>query len=220
MNYQQIYDSLIERGQNRTLEDYTENHHIIPRCMGGSNDKENLVKLTPEEHYVAHQLLVKIYPNNPPLVKAAAMMVPNRPNNKMYGWIRRQFSLVQSESQKGKKNSQYNTMWITNGNISKKISKESIIPDGWVKGRKSKKKYKKQPPKIILFKQIQLCRDCIKEKSKRNAEFWYQQLIKSDSKSIRDFVRNSDYESSHVAFIKMLKKYIPNFNPEQGKSFK
>ena len=27
--------------------------------MGGTDDEENLVELTPEEHYVAHQLLVK-----------------------------------------------------------------------------------------------------------------------------------------------------------------
>ena len=64
MNYKKIYDSLIERGKNRNLNEYGEKHHIVPKCLGGSNKKENLVKLTPEEHYVAHQLLVKIYPNN------------------------------------------------------------------------------------------------------------------------------------------------------------
>lgn len=35
-------------------------HHVIPRCMGGMNQKENLVKLTPREHYVAHLLLTKM----------------------------------------------------------------------------------------------------------------------------------------------------------------
>lgn len=44
------------------------------------------------------------------------------------------------ESQKGKQdgilNSQYGTMWINNGNINKKINKTSLIPEGWVKGRK------------------------------------------------------------------------------------
>jgi hypothetical protein len=37
--------------------------------------------------------------------------------------------------QTGKNNSQYGSMWITNGNESKKIKKDSIIPDGWYKGR-------------------------------------------------------------------------------------
>lgn len=36
----------------------------------------------------------------------------------------------------GKLNSQYGTMWITDGNKNKKISKESSIPSGWMKGRK------------------------------------------------------------------------------------
>lgn len=33
-------------------------------------------------------------------------------------------------------NSQYGTMWITDGINNKKIKKDSIIPDGWYKGRK------------------------------------------------------------------------------------
>ncbi|XAO17074.1 homing endonuclease [Escherichia phage FL23] len=60
MNYEKIYNSLIDRARNRALTGYKERHHIIPKCLGGSNDASNLVDLTPEEHYVAHQLLVKI----------------------------------------------------------------------------------------------------------------------------------------------------------------
>lgn len=43
-----------------------------------------------------------------------------------------------SEHQKGSKNSQYGTMWISSlsENISKKHKKEEPIPEGWVKGRK------------------------------------------------------------------------------------
>jgi len=32
--------------------------------MGGSNDTDNLVELTPREHLICHRLLVKIYPDN------------------------------------------------------------------------------------------------------------------------------------------------------------
>jgi hypothetical protein len=35
----------------------------------------------------------------------------------------------------GENNSQYNTMWITNGINNKKINKNKIIPNGWYKGR-------------------------------------------------------------------------------------
>lgn len=63
---------------------------------GGTNDKDNLVDLTPEEHYVAHQLLVKIYPGNQGLIRAVHCMssssYKNPRNNKSYGWIRRKFA--------------------------------------------------------------------------------------------------------------------------------
>lgn len=37
--------------------------------------------------------------------------------------------------QQGEKNSQYGTMWITNGIDNKKIKKEGFVPEGWYKGR-------------------------------------------------------------------------------------
>lgn len=39
---------------------------------------------------------------------------------------------------KGNRNSQYGSMWITNGNESKKIKSVDLIPEGWYKGRKIK----------------------------------------------------------------------------------
>jgi hypothetical protein len=38
----------------------------------------------------------------------------------------------------GRKNSQFGTMWITDNTINKKIAKDDIIPNGWIKGRKIK----------------------------------------------------------------------------------
>jgi len=97
MNYQKIHDNIIERAQNRPIpESYTEKHHIIPRCVNGSDEELNLVRLTPEEHFVIHQLLVKIYPDNYHLVLAVNIMSGGskhhrdyRTNNKLYGWLRR-----------------------------------------------------------------------------------------------------------------------------------
>ena len=107
MDYKRIYDALIDRAKNRLLEGYSESHHIIPKCMGGTDDSENLCNLTAEEHFVAHQLLVKIYPKNPGLIYAAKMMTigndgqGNRKGNKLYGWLRRRFSKTVSEARKG-----------------------------------------------------------------------------------------------------------------------
>lgn len=106
MNYRKIYDAIIERGRNRQLDGYKERHHILPRCLGGTDDSENLVELTPEEHFVCHQLLVKIYPENSKLIYAARMMTVSNDQiqrtNKLYGWLKRIFSKTHSESQMGR----------------------------------------------------------------------------------------------------------------------
>ncbi len=74
MDYRKIYNRIIERAKKRTLTGYKEKHHIIPKCLGGSNKKENLVALTSREHFVAHQLLVKIYPETKALVMTLMLM--------------------------------------------------------------------------------------------------------------------------------------------------
>lgn len=93
MDYSKVYIELMERSFIRKLEGYVEKHHVVPVCMGGDNKERNLAILTPEEHYLAHQLLVKIYPKNHKLAYAAtAMCMYNGGyirNNKMFGWVNR-----------------------------------------------------------------------------------------------------------------------------------
>lgn len=156
MNYQKIYNDLIIRGKERVLSEYKESHHIIPRCLGGLDDNNNLVDLTPEEHYLAHLLLIKIYPNNPSLVYAAHMMIPYRPSNKMYGWLKRKYSIVVSDRQSGIGNSQYGTKWINNGINCLKIGSLDSIPDGYVIGRIKK----------IKIYQCEYCKNIFEQKTK------------------------------------------------------
>jgi hypothetical protein len=99
MNYQKHYDLLIEKAKNRTITGYVERHHIIPKCIGGTNKKENLVNLTPEEHYIAHLLLAKIYSKIPPIINAAVMMASR--NNKYYGWLMAKYAKITSDRFKG-----------------------------------------------------------------------------------------------------------------------
>lgn len=66
MNYKKVYDELIasaiskRRSRDSTL--YLEEHHILPRCLGGDDAPENLVLLTLREHFIAHVLLWKHNP--------------------------------------------------------------------------------------------------------------------------------------------------------------
>jgi len=85
MNYQRIYNQLIEKAQSQNREKRKgpcyEAHHITPKCMGGQGEchqwrtHPNIVLLTPREHFVAHLLLLNIHPENNKLKHAAWMMV-------------------------------------------------------------------------------------------------------------------------------------------------
>jgi len=59
--YTKIYFQLIEDRKNKPEPSgYCEKHHIIPRSMGGSNSKENIVKLVLRDHLFAHRLLIRM----------------------------------------------------------------------------------------------------------------------------------------------------------------
>lgn len=60
--YTSTYYAIINRAKSRDLSKdvYTEKHHIIPRSLGGSNSKNNLVNLTAREHRLCHLLLPKM----------------------------------------------------------------------------------------------------------------------------------------------------------------
>jgi hypothetical protein len=64
MNYKKVYDSIINRAKNRNWNrkfapEYVERHHIVPRSLGGTDTKDNLVFLTAREHFICHWLLYK-----------------------------------------------------------------------------------------------------------------------------------------------------------------
>lgn len=76
--------------------------------------------------------------------KATQKSKENNPNGTFYGKkhtaeYKKFMSLIMAEKQSGLRNSQFGTMWITDGTESKKISKTDAIPDGWKKGRIMKK---------------------------------------------------------------------------------
>jgi hypothetical protein len=76
MNYVKLYENLIEKWRHETIEDgvYSEKHHIIPRCLGGSDEEENLILLPARVHYVAHEILAFIYPDNQDIIYAVIAM--------------------------------------------------------------------------------------------------------------------------------------------------
>ena len=59
--YSRIYFKITDKAKNRDKKNdvYYEKHHIIPKSLGGSSNKKNLVYLTSREHFICHRLLVK-----------------------------------------------------------------------------------------------------------------------------------------------------------------
>jgi len=97
--YTNWYNSLINKAQNRIVLGYAEKHHIIPSALGGTNEKDNIVKLTPREHFICHLLLTKMTTGNARYkMNFALHMLSNAknigegryiPNGRMYDLTRR-----------------------------------------------------------------------------------------------------------------------------------
>jgi hypothetical protein len=67
LKYKNLYIRLIDRCRNMTDEElsgYNEVHHIVPKCIGGDNDSENLVKMPVRYHIMAHIVIAEAYPDN------------------------------------------------------------------------------------------------------------------------------------------------------------
>ena len=66
MNYKNIYYNIINNRIKNKYEGYTESHHILPKSLGGSDEKTNLVDLSAREHYICHLLLTKMFDKDSP----------------------------------------------------------------------------------------------------------------------------------------------------------
>jgi hypothetical protein len=109
MDYFKHYERLIQKRKRAILEKrmhfeslYTESHHIFPICKGGPDVSENKVRLTAREHFLAHLLLVKMYPEHQGLLYAANWMSNNKKyGSRKYTWLKEKFSILNSEKKKG-----------------------------------------------------------------------------------------------------------------------
>lgn len=198
MNYTYHYNKLIQRAKHRKLNSYYERHHIIPKCLNGSDDSNNIVNLTPEEHYIAHLLLIKMYPNNDKLIYAARMLtittVNQKRNNKIYGWLKERYHII-CKTRTGSNNPSYGKSWYHNPNtLENGKFLKSNIPIGWVKGRKIKKH------------NFTTCIVCLSSTDSLKAKYCYQcrkiKKIKDNSKTFPN-----SYVYREQEFIDLYKKF-------------
>lgn len=114
MDYQRIYNEFIADRieKQNSLTGYFEKHHIKPRSHGGSNSKNNIVKLSASDHYFAHKLLAKIYGGG--MIRALVLMSRPLSNSakfkktrKDYEYVRKHHSDYLKRMNKGENNPRF-----------------------------------------------------------------------------------------------------------------
>ncbi len=150
VNYQRVYNELIEKRKNDPANQYgySENHHIIPKCMNGTDDSDNLVSLTVREHFLAHWLLHLIYPKNFKLLSAWNAFCQSshkRPMSRFYELCR--IKWIEALKTRKEWNPEWHENWTQQATgkiwINNKIKSMRIAPDlldeyiadGWTTGR-------------------------------------------------------------------------------------
>lgn len=129
---------------------YYENHHILPKSLGGVNNSYNMVLLTPREHFICHWLLVKIYPEGTEERKKmlyAFWCMKLKPtqnceryiNARAYELLRKEFVNVHQENMKvkqgGVNNSHFGKHWYTNRNTGECKHFITAPDETWIEGR-------------------------------------------------------------------------------------
>ena len=166
MNYEKIYYQIINKAifeenfgiRYKNNKIYYEKHHIIPKSLGGSNNKKNLALLTPKEHFICHLLLVKKFNKN--TVEYNKMMFafwnmqrnPTKKytryiNSKIYEKLRYEFAIVIGKQnailQVAEKNSQWGKHWFTDLRTGECNTFKEKPDEFWIEGRNwfSKNRY-------------------------------------------------------------------------------
>lgn len=153
MNYLKIHDDIIKRAKSENrikgFDIYYESHHITPKCLGGSNKKNNLINLTAKEHWLIHLLLIEIYPDNIKLKLAIRKMMKKSNNQKrnviisgdQYERLKKMISKAHGDLLRGKKRKPFTNEHKKNISLSMK---------GKPSHRKGKKCTEEQKIKIGL----------------------------------------------------------------------
>lgn len=140
--YSSWYFNIITRAKARNLDGYYETHHIIPRCLGGDDSKDNLVNLTAREHFICHHLLTKCHPSNKLKYALIILMCKNKhqedryiPNSRVYAKIKEINSQLAKEKFTGKQKHNVGKKRAFNpasGEI--RLFFIDDIPSGWIMG--------------------------------------------------------------------------------------
>lgn len=231
MNYQRIYDSLISKERNFETNDHYEIHHKIPRSFGGTDEKSNLVRLTPREHYIAHALLLKISESHNDKVMIQKMAYAfncmkwgsvngNRNfkfNSRLYQRLKEKYSQVRSDIMRTK-NPMSGKVWIHSTQLcqSKRQYSSEPIPEGWSIGRvmdfnkfneNEQLKIKRLERKLMMDEQKAIYADILYEHMKKHGYLNTMKEFnwKASQPALTQFIRK--WSISYVPIRQCDRKY-------------
>ena len=153
MNYAKIYGNIIKKAKSENRQKgqgiYYENHHILPKCLGGNDNEDNLILLRAKEHYICHKLLTKIYPTERGLFFALHYMIHGRQRKYL-----RLSSFEYGEIRSNMKHSEKTKMKMSKIAKNRKVSDETrkILSESH-KGISPSNKGKKMGPRSEEIKQ-------------------------------------------------------------------
>ena len=220
MNYTKIYASIVLRAQSERTErlalkkrgQYFEDHHIIPRSLGGIDNVSNLALLTGREHFICHWLLVKMYkPNTVEYSKVIIALWRMRTvgkehrgryiNAHTYEYLREEYAhavgKIMSIAQQGSKNSQYGAKWYTNSYDGTVRKSKDVLEFPWVVGR-------------YLFRGESECIQTSKQHIRSYVQLLWNKFHSGNYTSLREFQRREHISGSLVS--RLFLHHIPIYS--------
>ena len=197
--YTNIYFNIIKSAQIRDLlSGYSEKHHIIPKSLGGSNKKDNLVMLTAREHFICHWLLTKMVEGDDlrkmkhaiwrMLVQGRDFQIRYKPNSHTYDSLRKKYGSLRkgittpdevkqkiSKANKGRLAGKNNPMYGTThtAEARKKISEKAQGRTPWNLGVTHTDEVKQKMSTLALQRTKYKCEHCGVECVKCNYNRWH-----------------------------------------------
>lgn len=238
MNYEKIYNKLILTAKNRINSSsmYLEEHHIIPKSLGGQDNRNNLVSLTAREHYIAHMLLLKVAEQHNDIQEYKKMLYAFncmkwgrvngkrsfKFNSRLYQQLKEKYSEIRIDFMKTN-NPMYGKIWICNFDLeeSKVWNESDPIPKGWIKGRHSKDSFKKIKEKQKLREQKQKIKE---EKSKKtdgkmipicdDLKLYREMFEEFKINEFEGVVKKFNYTKTRNNLLILFKKYFSDYKPK------